>query len=63
LDGTSSLRVSGWPVGAAAQHAAGVYAGIPNGRRVVLVNPADIEELALVDRQLADCVSTRDDGM
>jgi len=27
------------------------YRGIQNGRRVVLVNPADIEELGLTDRQ------------
>ncbi|MDT5329155.1 MAG: hypothetical protein QOF31_452 [Mycobacterium sp.] len=39
------------------------YRGIHNGRRVVLVNPADIEELGLADRQLVDLVSTWDDGI
>ncbi len=39
------------------------YRGIHNGRRVVLVNPADIEELGLVDRQLVDLVSTWADGI
>jgi molybdopterin-dependent oxidoreductase alpha subunit len=39
------------------------YRGIHNGRRVVLVNPADIEELGLTDRQLVDLVSTWDDGI
>ena len=39
------------------------YRGIHNGRRVVLVNPADIEDLGLVDRQLVDLVSTWDDGI
>jgi molybdopterin-dependent oxidoreductase alpha subunit len=39
------------------------YRGIQNGRRVVLVNPADIEELGLADRQLVDLVSTWDDGI
>jgi anaerobic selenocysteine-containing dehydrogenase len=39
------------------------YRGIHNGRRVVLVNPADIEELRLADRQLVDLVSTWDDGI
>ena len=37
--------------------------GIHNGRRVVLVNPADIEELGLADRQLVDLVGTWDDGI
>jgi molybdopterin-dependent oxidoreductase alpha subunit len=37
------------------------YRGIHNGRRVVLVNPADIEELGLRDRQLVDLVSTWND--
>jgi anaerobic selenocysteine-containing dehydrogenase len=32
------------------------YRGIRNGRRIVLINPADIEELALTDRQLVDLV-------
>jgi molybdopterin-dependent oxidoreductase alpha subunit len=39
------------------------YRGIHNGRRVVLINPADIEELGLTDRQLVDLVSTWDDGI
>jgi molybdopterin-dependent oxidoreductase alpha subunit len=39
------------------------YRGIHNGRRVVLVNPADIEELGLADHQLVDLVSTWDDGI
>jgi molybdopterin-dependent oxidoreductase alpha subunit len=39
------------------------YRGIHNGRRVVLVNPADIEALGLADRQLVDLVSTWDDGI
>jgi molybdopterin-dependent oxidoreductase alpha subunit len=39
------------------------YRGIHNGRRVVLVNPADIDELGLADRQLVDLVSTWDDGI
>ena len=39
------------------------YRGIHNGRRVVLVNPADIKELGLRDRQLVDLVSTWNDGV
>lgn len=39
------------------------YRGIHNGRRVVLVNPMDIAELGLADRQLVDLVSTWDDGI
>jgi molybdopterin-dependent oxidoreductase alpha subunit len=39
------------------------YRGIHNGRRVVLINPADIEELGLADRQLVDLISTWDDGI
>jgi molybdopterin-dependent oxidoreductase alpha subunit len=39
------------------------YRGIRNGRRVVLVNPADIQELGLADRQLVDLVSTWSDGI
>jgi anaerobic selenocysteine-containing dehydrogenase len=39
------------------------YRGIHNGRRVVLVNPADIEELGLVDRQVVDIISTWVDGV
>src|SRR5258705_300736 len=39
------------------------YRGIKNGRRIVLVNPADIEALGLADRQLVDLVSTWEDGV
>jgi len=39
------------------------YRGIHNGRQVVLVNPADIEELGLADRQLVAFVSTWGDGI
>jgi molybdopterin-dependent oxidoreductase alpha subunit len=39
------------------------YRGIHNGRRVVLVNPDDIRELGLIDRQLVDLISTWDDGV
>lgn len=39
------------------------YRGIQNGRRVVLINPDDIAELGLTDRQLVDMVSTWDDGI
>src|SRR6478752_7760311 len=39
------------------------YRGIHNGRQVVLVNPADIEELGLADRQLVAFASTWDDGI
>ena len=39
------------------------YRGIHNGRRVVLVNPADIEALGLADRQMVDLVSTWEDGI
>jgi anaerobic selenocysteine-containing dehydrogenase len=39
------------------------YRGIRHGRRVVLVNPADIEELGLTDRQLVDLVSLWGDGI
>ena len=39
------------------------YRGIYNSRRVVLVNPADIEELGLTDQQLVDLVSTWQDGV
>jgi molybdopterin-dependent oxidoreductase alpha subunit len=39
------------------------YRGIHNGRRVVLVNPLDIAELGLVDRQLVDLISTWEDGI
>jgi anaerobic selenocysteine-containing dehydrogenase len=39
------------------------YRGIRNGRRIVLVNPADIDELGLADRQLVDLVSTWEDGV
>jgi anaerobic selenocysteine-containing dehydrogenase len=39
------------------------YRGIKNGRRIVLVNPADIDELGLEDRQLVDLVSSWEDGV
>jgi anaerobic selenocysteine-containing dehydrogenase len=39
------------------------YRGIRNGRRIVLINPDDIAELGLVDRQLVDLVSTWEDGV
>jgi molybdopterin-dependent oxidoreductase alpha subunit len=39
------------------------YRGIKNGRRIVLINPADIEDLGLVDRQLVDLVSSWEDGV
>ncbi|KQY04569.1 hypothetical protein ASD37_21975 [Mycobacterium sp. Root135] len=39
------------------------YRGIHNGRRVVLVNPADIEALGLADRQMVDLASTWEDGI
>jgi anaerobic selenocysteine-containing dehydrogenase len=39
------------------------YRGIHNGRRVVLVNPADIEALGLADRQLVDLVGAWEDGI
>ncbi len=38
------------------------YRGIKNGRRIVLVNPADLDALGLADRQLVDLVSTWEDG-
>jgi anaerobic selenocysteine-containing dehydrogenase len=39
------------------------YRGIKNGRRIVLINPVDIEDLGLVDRQLVDLVSSWEDGV
>lgn len=39
------------------------YRGVKNARRIVLVNPADIDELGLADRQLVDLVSTFQDGI
>jgi anaerobic selenocysteine-containing dehydrogenase len=39
------------------------YRGIKNGRRIVLINPADLEQLGLADRQLVDLVSTWEDGV
>jgi anaerobic selenocysteine-containing dehydrogenase len=39
------------------------YRDIKNGRRIVLVNPTDLEELGLTDRHLVDLVSTWDDGI
>jgi anaerobic selenocysteine-containing dehydrogenase len=41
----------------------GRYRGTHNGRRVVLVNPADIEELGLANRQVVDVVGTWEDGI
>jgi molybdopterin-dependent oxidoreductase alpha subunit len=38
------------------------YRGIKNARRIVLINPADLEELGLADHQLVDLVSTWEDG-
>ena len=39
------------------------YRGIHNARRVVLVNPADLEALGLADRQMVDLVSSWEDGI
>src|SRR4029077_9266189 len=39
------------------------YRGITNGRRIVLVNPTDLDELGLADRQVVDLVSTWEDGV
>jgi molybdopterin-dependent oxidoreductase alpha subunit len=39
------------------------YRGIHNGRRVVLVNPDDIEALGFADRDLVDLVSIWTDGV
>ncbi|MFG1929037.1 FdhF/YdeP family oxidoreductase [Mycobacterium sp. NPDC048908] len=39
------------------------YRGIKNGRRIVLINPADIDELGLADRQMVDLVGTWEDGV
>ncbi|MBB3039278.1 FdhF/YdeP family oxidoreductase [Hoyosella altamirensis] len=39
------------------------YRGIHNARRVVLVNPEDLDELGLVDRDLVDIVSVWHDGV
>jgi anaerobic selenocysteine-containing dehydrogenase len=39
------------------------YRGIHDGRRIVPVNPADIEALGLADRQLVDLVTTWEDGI
>ncbi|WP_030263705.1 FdhF/YdeP family oxidoreductase [Streptomyces violens] len=38
------------------------YRGIHNARRVVLVNPADLEELGIADRSVVDLVSVWHDG-
>ncbi|MEV0600567.1 FdhF/YdeP family oxidoreductase [Streptomyces sp. NPDC050315] len=38
------------------------YRGIHNARRVVLVNPADLTELGIADRELVDLVSVWHDG-
>ncbi|AEF39381.1 FdhF/YdeP family oxidoreductase [Hoyosella subflava] len=39
------------------------YRGIHNARRVVLVNPADLDELGLADRDLVDIISVWHDGV
>ncbi|MEH1164058.1 FdhF/YdeP family oxidoreductase [Micromonospora sp. CPCC 205539] len=39
------------------------YRGIHNARRVVMVNPADLAELGLSDRQLVDIISVWHDGI
>ncbi|MFE5483474.1 FdhF/YdeP family oxidoreductase [Streptomyces sp. NPDC056527] len=39
------------------------YRGIHNARRVVLVNPDDLAELGLADRDLVDLVGVWDDGV
>ena len=39
------------------------YRGIHNGRRVVLVNPADLDELGLADRAEVDLVGVWEDGV
>lgn len=39
------------------------YRGIHNGRRVVLVNPADLEQLGLADGSQVDLVSVWQDGV
>jgi anaerobic selenocysteine-containing dehydrogenase len=39
------------------------YRGIHNARRVVLVNPADLEALGLDDAQMVDLVSSWEDGI
>ncbi|MCW4355947.1 FdhF/YdeP family oxidoreductase [Hoyosella sp. YIM 151337] len=39
------------------------YRGIHNARRVVLVNPADLEDLGLADRDLVDIISVWHDGV
>ena len=39
------------------------YRGIRQGRRVVFVNPADLEELGLADGQMVDLVSEWKDGV
>jgi molybdopterin-dependent oxidoreductase alpha subunit len=39
------------------------YRGIKNARRIVLVNPADIDALGLADAQLVDLVSSWEDGI
>ncbi len=38
------------------------YRGVKGGRRVVLVNPADLEELGFADGDVVDVVSEYDDG-
>jgi molybdopterin-dependent oxidoreductase alpha subunit len=39
------------------------YRGIKQGRRVVFVNPADLDELGLADEQMVDLVSEWSDGV
>ena len=39
------------------------YRGIKNARRIVLVNPADIDALGLADAQRVDLVSSWEDGI
>jgi anaerobic selenocysteine-containing dehydrogenase len=39
------------------------YRGIKQGRRVVFVNPSDLEELGLADEQMVDLVSQWSDGV
>jgi formate dehydrogenase major subunit len=34
------------------------YRGISNGRRVILVNPEDLEQLGFADREMVDVIST-----
>jgi anaerobic selenocysteine-containing dehydrogenase len=38
------------------------YRGVSNGRRVVLVNPADLDDLGIADAALVDLISEWSDG-